>query len=413
MSSAPEARADRNFWLLVGDAGLFSIGTVCFDPNVVLTVFVAQFTTSPLLIGAPAALRLAGLYLPQLPTALGIRNFQHVKGFLVGQAVFGRAALLLSLPAALLAGQMGGDAVLALVLAAYGIFAFTDGAATLAWLDLVGDVVHARLRGPLFGVIQLLGGLGAIGAGLAVRGLLADAVAAADFVPLFAWGCAALFLSALCIAFIRESADGSRPAVDETPLEHMTTLLRRGHLLRLGLAQTLASSLQLALPFYALFGRDRLGLASDWLGSFMVAQTVGASLAGLVWARVAQRHGARLVVSLSGGLLIFVPLFALLGERFGGGTVLLVVFGLAGAANGGSILGFSQYILDLVPARDRRVFVGLAYTANAPSLLMPVAGGLLLNAGGYGLLLAVAMLGGLGAALSSRWLAEPDSRTQK
>lgn len=107
MNSAPEARADRNFWLLVGDAGLLSIGTVCFDPNVVLTVFVAQFTTSPLLIGAPAALRLAGLYLPQLPTALGIRHFQHVKGFLVWQAVFGRAALLVSLPAALLAGQMG------------------------------------------------------------------------------------------------------------------------------------------------------------------------------------------------------------------------------------------------------------------------------------------------------------------
>jgi len=93
--------------------------------------------------------------------------------------------------------------------------------------------------------------------------------------------------------------------------------------------------------------------------------------------------------------------------------VLLVVFGLAGAATGGSILGFSQYILDLVPARDRRVFLGLAYAANAPSLLVPVAGGLLLSAGGYGPLLTVAMLGGLGAALSSRWLAEPDSRAQQ
>lgn len=93
--------------------------------------------------------------------------------------------------------------------------------------------------------------------------------------------------------------------------------------------------------------------------------------------------------------------------------MLLVVFGLAGAATGGSILGFSQYILDLVPARDRRVFLGLAYAANAPSLLVPVAGGLLLSAGGYGPLLTVAMLGGLGAALSSRWLAEPDSRAQQ
>lgn len=67
-----------------------------------------------------------------------------------------------------------------------------------------------------------------------------------------------------------------------------------------------------------------------------------------------------------------------------------------------------QYILDLVPARDRRMFVGLANTANAPALLMPVVGALLLNLGSYGLLLAAAALGGLGATLSGLWLGEPD-----
>jgi hypothetical protein len=400
-------RPDRNFWFLVADAGLFSLAAVCFDASVVLPVFVAQFTTSPLLIGAPAAVRLGGLYLPQLPAALGIRRFQHIKGFLMWQVMVGRVALLACLPAAALAALLRSEAVLAIVLVAFAVFAFTEGAATLAWLDLVGDVVHSRLRGRYFGIVQLLGGLAAVGAGFAVRSLLADAVSPPDFVPLFAWGLLAFFLSAGCIALVREPRDRVRPVADEPTLTHVTTLLRGGHLLRLGAAQVLAGSLQLALPFYVLFGRDRLGLTTDWLGSFIVAQTAGASIAALVWARLAERYGARLVVGVSASVLVVIPLLAVASERVGGGILLLIVFGLAGAANGGSRSAFWQYTLDLVPARDRRVFMGLANTANAPSLLWPIIGGLLLDWGGYTWLLAGSVLGGVGATLSGLWLAEP------
>jgi hypothetical protein len=317
--------------------------------------------------------------------------------------------LLACLPAALLAGGLAPEAVLAIVLFAFAVFAFTEGAATLAWLDLVGDVVHSRLRGRYFGIVQLLGGLGSVGAGLAVRSLLANAVSAPDFVPLFAWGIVAFFLSAGCIAGVREPREMVRAVPDEPTLTHVAGLLRGGHLLRLGVAQVMAGSLQLALPFYVLFGRDRLGLTTDWLGSFIVAQTAGASIAALGWARLAERYGARLVIGLSAAVLVVVPLVALLSERVGGGTLMLVVFGLAGAASGGSRSGFWQYILDLVPARDRRVFMGLANTANAPSLLMPIIGGLLLDWGGYDWLLAGSVLGGVGATLSGVWLARPSS----
>src|SRR6202022_1453960 len=202
-----DKRPDRNFWLLVGDAGLFSLAVVCFDASVVLPLFVAQFTTSPLLIGAPAALRLGGLYLPQLPAALSIRRFQHIKGFLMWQVMVGRLALLACLPAAFFSRGLAPEAVIAIVLVAFAVFAFTEGAATLAWLDLVGDVIHSRLRGRYFGIVQLLGGLGAVGAGFAVRNLLADAVSPPDFVPLFSWGVLAFFLSAGCIALVRERRD--------------------------------------------------------------------------------------------------------------------------------------------------------------------------------------------------------------
>src|SRR6185503_8756525 len=126
-----------------------------------------------------------------------------------------------------------------------------------------------------------------IGAGFAVRGLLGDDVSPPTFVPLFAWGCLAFLLSVALIALVREPRDAPRDVAPEPTLRHVITLLRGGHLLRLGIAQILAGSLQLALPFYFFFGRDRLGLSTEWLGSFIVAQTAGASIAALGWARLA------------------------------------------------------------------------------------------------------------------------------
>ena len=403
-------RPDRNFWLLVGDAGLFSLAAVCFDPSVVLPVFVAQFTSSPLLIGAPAAIRLGGLYLPQLPAALGIRRFVHVKGFLMWQAAIGRAALIACVPMAVLGGVLPRDVILVVFLLAWAVFSFTEGAATLAWLDLIGEVVHPRLRSRYFGIVQILGGTGSIGAGFAVHQVLAGDIAPPTFVPLFNWGCVAFFASVVCIALVREPRDAIRPAIDETPLSHIAALLRQGHLLRLAIAQILTGSLQLALPFYVLFGRDRLALSGDWLGSFIVAQTVGASIAAVVWARIAERYGARVVVSLAATLLIPMPLLPILAERTGGGGILLLlVFGLAGASRGGSQVAFWQYILDLVPARDRRVFMGMANTANAPTLLMPIIGGVLLEWAGFNALFAGSVILGVGATLSGLWLAETRS----
>src|SRR5438105_4378509 len=105
MIAAPP-RVDRNYQLLVAEAALFSVAAVCFDAAVVMPVFVAKLSASPLLIGAPAALRLAGLYLPQLPVAIWIRRFRHIKGFLLWQALIGRASLLAFVPLALLATDL-------------------------------------------------------------------------------------------------------------------------------------------------------------------------------------------------------------------------------------------------------------------------------------------------------------------
>jgi len=400
-------RPDRNFLFLLGDAGLFSLAIVCFDPSVVLSVFMAQFTTSPLLIGAPAAIKLAGLYLPQLPAAIGLRRVQRVVPFFFWQAAIGRGALLGTVAAALLAGQAPAEVVVSIMLVAWLVFAFTEGAATLAWLDLIGQVIHVRLRGTYFGSIQVLGGVLAVGAGLGVSAALNSDITPRTFIPLFGWGFFAFLLSVICIGLVRENQSTPRATRDEPTFRHMATLLRGGHVRRISLAQILAGSIQFGLPFYALFARDTLGLGGEWLGSLIVSQTLGGSIAGLLWARIAGRYGARSVIYLSSTVLVVIPLCCWAAERVGGGVLVVAAFFLAGAARGGSQAGFWQYVLDIVPPADRRMFMGLANTANAPTLLMPLLGGGLLAWGGYPWLFGGTAVLGLGAILAGRWLPEP------
>jgi predicted MFS family arabinose efflux permease len=400
-----DPRPDRNFWCLVGDAGLFSLAAVCFEPTVVLSVFVAQLTSWPILIGAPAALRIAGLYLPQLPVALGIRHFSHVQSFFFWQALVGRAALIGCAVAAFLATRIPPELTLGIVFVAWFVFTFTEGAATLAWLDLIGDVIDPRLRGRYFGIVQVLGGVMALMAGLGVSAALAGSLEPRTFASLFAWGFVGFMFSVVCIGLVRERRDTPRPPPVESSLAQVRKLVGGKHLLRLTVAQILAASLQIALPFYALFGREQLGLGGEWIGSFIVAQTLGGSAAALAWAPLAERYGARLVICLSAGLLAVIPWLPMLAQHVGG-VALLATFVLAGAARGGSQAGFWQYILDLVPARDRRVFMGLANTANAPAVL----GGVLLEWGGYSWMFVASIVLGIAATLSGLWLA-PTSHT--
>jgi MFS family permease len=81
--------------------------------------------------------------------------------------------------------------------------------------------------------------------------------------------------------------------------------------------------------------------------------------------------------------------------------MLLVVFALAGAALGGSRLGFWKYVLDTVQPSDRRLCMGLLNTLNSPSLAMPLIGGVILGLAGYTWLFLISAACGVLALLTA------------
>lgn len=404
----------RNFWAMVGDGAFFNVGLTFFEASIVLPVFIASLTPSPLLIGSAAALKTAGWYIPQLPTAVALLGRQRIKGFFLVQALIGRLALVGVVPVVLMAERVPPILVVGLFLPAYAVFAFTEGAATLAWLDLVGKAILHGVRGRFFGTIQLLGGVVSIAAGLATGWLLSGGSLdyPANYAAVFTLGGLAFLVSAGCIALVEEPREVVAARRDGgTALDEVRRTLGDDRLSHVILSQILAGTLYLGLPFYVIFGQQRLGLSSEWIGWFIVAQTVGGTGAAMAWGLIAEQRGPRAVVRLVALLVTIVPLLSALSAGLPevGGPMLLVAFGGAGAAIGGTKLGYWSYVLELVHPTDRRMYMGWVNTANAPSLSMPLLGGLVVALGGFELLFTTGALLGLVALASTLRLADTRS----
>jgi len=406
----PQANQRRNFRALVTDGAFFSVGQAFFDVNTIAPVFVASFTSAPALIGAAAAIKTAGFYIPQLPIALAIRKLRRVKGLFLMLALIGRIGMLGTVLLALAAGQLPGVWIVGLFLALYALLMFTDGASAVPWFDIIGRTVPPARRGRLFGIMQLWGGVGAIAAGIIIQRILsADLGFSTTYALLFGLGAAALVASAAAIVPIREPAPQPASSGTQPAPRGVLVLLRDRHLRRVAIAQIASGSLQLALPFYVIYARTDLHLGDAWIGGFVLGQIVGGALGGLTWGRMADHLGGLPVIYMSAILLVAIPLLALTAEAIpaASGAFLVIVFGLAGAAGGGCRLGFWKHVLDLVDPVDRRLYTGLVNTANSPSLLMPLVGSLVLTASGFHGLFLVTAAAGVGALLTALRLAEP------
>ena len=407
-----EGHHTRNFRALAADGASFAVGLTFFEMATVLPVFIAHFTDSALLIGSAVALKNAGYYLPQLPIALGLRQVRQVKGMFLGFALVGRLALLLTVPIALFSTGMDPRLVVALFLGVYAIFSFTEGGASLAWMVVPGKVLVPSVRGRMFGLAQAAGGVASIAAAGIVQLVLGGNRLAfpANFAVLFGLGFLAVAVSFVCIVLVHEPVGRDDQPEDLAAGAAVRELVRDWRLQRVLVAQVLEGRLNLELPFYVIFASARLQRPPEWIAAFMLAQTVGAAGMGLVWGRIAERSGAQRVLHLATVLLVCVPLSALAAGYLGpyGWLALLLTFALAGSALGGTRLAFLTYGLDLSHARNRRQYFGVVNTANAPILLMPLVGGLLLDGGGFEVLFVSGAIAGVLAFLVGLGL--PDVR---
>ena len=396
MSDNPETLPPHHRW----NFGAFLVDYVCFgvafafiNPSSVLPAFVGQLTDSAPVIGLVGTVFTGGWLLPQLAVARLINDKPRKKPYMLaglsGRITFWVIALAL---AAGLARYP--TAMLVLFFVCLGIFAASDGFASVAWFDIMARAIPLKQRGRLIGMGQVISGLAGMGVGALMRLILDRRPFPNNYALLFTLAGVALVPSVIALVSIREP-----PPEDVSP---ETNSRMQGNWLqllfadlafrRLMICRLLVGMMGLATSFYVVHAAGVLHLPQSVIGDFVIAQTVAGVVASVLLGLVGGRWGPRYVARIGSAAAVTGPLFALAAHLAGGGWLVQAypfVYVALGVVNSAWMLGFFNYLLEIAPEGMRPAYVGLGNTIMGVLTLAPIVGGWLLEATSYTVLFGV------------------------
>lgn len=419
----------RNFVLGVLNGTLFMSTTRLVDPGALLSLLILRLTDSPQMIGVMAFASSLGWFWPAVFVANRAGNRPRKLSIYRDMAVV-RIILLWVAAFVTFSRLAEGAPVLLFWLLALTAFGqnSASGIAYVPFMEVVGKSVAPEHRGLFLGLrfssAELLG----IGVAALAGYFLSDA-SGLRYPANFGWmlSLAALLQSASMIMFIliREpkGAVESRRFSFPVFLTRGIRFFRRDRSLRNFTALRLMNSFaSMSMPFMAAFATQELGVADSTIGYFMGVAAGGALIANLVWGRVGDRRGNRVVMIAFAALSIIPAVVSLAAATLPASRVALpvlgapdlrvvlvgVVFLLGGLTGPGRQFGEANYILDLAPERRRSAYLGISHTLSAPQTLVPILAGWVAEDASYAILFgATAIFAALTTALAITGLHEP------
>jgi len=414
-----EAVGKRNFILLATDGILFFAAFAFIEPNAVLPAFVGSLTGSGIVIGLVTAVRSGGWLLPQLFAANYIEQQPRKKPILLRYGLISRLAVIVLALVTYYSGADNPTATLVVFFFLFLTFNICEGVGTVAWVDIVAATIPAAKRGALFSAMQFFGNLLGLGAGLLVRSVLSNRgiLFPQNYGILFALAAVVYGLEYIALYKLQEF-----PATVTAPrrtlsayFQGMPQLLRKNpYFPRVAAIRVLVGCSGLLLPFYAVYGQRLLHLEPGIIGSFVFLQTAGNSLGSVIFGRMGDRRGNRMVIQSTAAVTMLAPILAWLALRLVGRVpaplpayVYAAVFVLLGISYSGVMIGFTNYLLEIVNESERPSYYGLLNSLNAMTMFLPLLGGMVIGVASFytALLLGIILLAaGFGLSLG---MAEP------
>lgn len=404
----------HNFVVLLLDGLFFTWGSAFIDTSTVLPVYLSTLTKSSILIGLMATIRSGGWFLPQMVVAsYAAKRERKLSISILAMVIHRGSFLLIAATAFLFAGRSPG---LALVL--FFVFltslALGDGIGGVPYVDITGKTVSNERRGRLFGYFQAIGGGLAFLSGFVIRAILAGPRPAypANFAIVFVIGAVITIASAVSFSLIKEP-DSSTQSEHGGFLDFIRLMPayweRNAAFRRLIYVRLSTNSIALTLPFYAVFARERLALPAGMVGFFVSAQMLGSMLGSLVLGHAGDRFGNRAVVRSTAIVVALCPLAALgaslaaaAGLQWLTFTLMFVPFIFIGAYNASGWMGYTNYLIEIVPEESRSVYAGLMNTIMIVTSVLAVIGGICIQFLGYAAAFGLNLLStGVGVVLAA------------
>jgi MFS family permease len=398
----PGAKTWKSVAPFVWHGFFLAVTMAMIEPNTVLPTLVSSLTTNTVLFGLMYSILLGAPLVFNLPFSLFQQRFaRHRQFLLIGIYVRTLSFVAMALVVLRWAKTQPDLALLNMAFLIL-IFAASGGFAGLAYSDLIGRLIPTEQRPRLFAARQVVGGVGSLIGGLFLSWVFRPANLAFPLnytISLLA-GAGGLLLGALGFWFIREpmvdtQATGTQRQTGTVIKPGIMTILRRDHgFRRFIIIENMSSFGLMLLPFYMVLIKNRFAGATDWIGVFIIAQTAGSIGSNLVWAWVARKFSPRLVIRLCMTMGGIIPLLALLFSMLGIGWFVLL-FLMIGFVISGRNIGFEPYLLELAPAPQRILYLGIRGSLGILLAVLPLLGGLLIARIGFAsafILVATVML---------------------
>lgn len=403
MAELPASRglSKRNFILGLINGSLFILFTTFIDPDTVLPGFAWQLTGGkPILVGLLISILNTGWFWPSLFLSPILATRERLMPWYWLSAA-GRCVALFCLPlVAFSLDRLSPRTGFILVTFFYLCYTSSGGLSLIPFMTMIGDTIPPNWRGRFFGARYLLGGLMALAAGPWVRWLLSEHSGHPfpdNYGLLFLAGAVVALPSMISFCFAEERA---RP-VQRRRLP-MLLDLRRGlrivrrdrNFKRLIVTRCLsACMLGLTLPFIVPYSLSTLGIATSAVGLFVVCKVLTYSLSNLLWSRVSDYSGNRRLLILSAfmsllalGLVLVVhllpttPVPASFGLHLTWRVAFVaLIFACFGFSNAGQEIGYTNFLLELIPERKRPTYLSVYYLFWLPLCWVPLLGAVLIG----------------------------------
>jgi hypothetical protein len=407
----------------VTNGTLYQAGEGFIDSTTVIPVLLSRLTTSNALIGFGSALPDLGWLMPQFLVTPWLARFP-TQLWLYRRAAVARAVALAALAALAFPLASHPGALLAVFLLCYGTYCAGAGLSAVSFMEVVGKTVPRERLGSFWARRLFWGGSLAALAGVVVREVLKIDPPAAQYVILFGLAMALTSTAYGLFGRIHEPEGRADPeTAGLTPFGLVAEGFRRLDSDRT-FRHLLASRGSLALwftasPFMVLFAVRELGGGARAAGTFLLARVAGYVLSNLAWTPLARAAGSRALMrigtlAIAGATLAAAAVSAAspwwLGWIPAGAAVLALeaVAFLGGAAQSALLVGFGILLLELAPEGRRHSFIGITNTFLGPFMLLPMAGGALVDVIQAPAVFALCSLGALVGHRAARRL--PDTR---
>lgn len=387
----------RNFLAGVTDAAGWGVGTGLLSHTTLLPLFVRNLTHDPLAIGLIPAAMYLGWLLPGIFVANWVERLPRVKYTVMWIAVLERCMPLLLGFGTLALGRGHPQFLLALFFFCWFGMNAAVGANTPAYYKLIAKTIPAELRGRMYGVGGAISGFLGVGAAVWAGWLIKSG----GFPRGYAWCFLSAFvvqtMTVLPLGFMHEpvQARGSQP--ERQGMGRILGSLRHDtRLLWISAAVGVFGLNQMASGFYALFAISRFGATDATVAGFTAVVMGVRALSFLLTGWMGDRWGNKVTLSLSAAAGIAAAVAALLAPSLGW---MYAVFALNELATQGWAVCAMNYVLELCPPERSSTYTAVFNLCTGPlRVLLPLAGGGLIEYAGYPSMFAAAVIGGIASA---------------